>query len=238
MRIAIASTVGTPVAIEAWRPTALVSITSPRYPLAWPYTGPTLSLILQDMETPRHFGPTHRPLPGGAIVAQPDHLTSLWAFMERHALEHARGLHRSHASAHEASHGPAHAAHDGAHGIAHHRAHAPPHEAHDGGEPRLLIQCTAGLGRSPAMAIVAAIIEGHDAATACAMVAHASPHASPNRLILRHAERMMGVNIVSHAERQFTYRRGPSGALGEAILWGEIGVGTPHPGYGSSLEGA
>lgn len=225
MRIAITSLAGTPDALKAWIPTALVTVWSPKHPLAWPFMGPTLHLIMQDLETPRRIGPRHRPLPGGAIVAQSADILRLWSFMERHAMRHEP----SHGASHYGAHEPPHAPHNGNHAGAHDGSHDQPHAAHDGGEPRLLIQCTAGLGRSPALAIVAAMILGDDAPMACCMVAHASPHASPNRLILRHAERLLEADIVSHAERSFTYRRGPAGAQGEPIAWAEVGGPIPTP---------
>lgn len=73
---------------------------------------------------------------------------------------------------------------------------------------RLLIHCTAGLSRSPAFAIVAAITAGHDVAATCAEVRRLVPHAQPNRRILALADVIMGTAILAAAEATFTYDRG------------------------------
>jgi len=57
---------------------------------------------------------------------------------------------------------------------------------------RLLIHCHAGLGRSPALAIVALMAVGMEARDAVDTIVHAVLKASPNRLILRHAEVILG----------------------------------------------
>lgn len=75
------------------------------------------------------------------------------------------------------------------------------------GPERVLIQCTAGLSRSPAFAIVAAVKAAHDPATACAEVKRLVPHAQPNRLILDTASELAGVNIIGAALSAFTYTR-------------------------------
>lgn len=94
------------------------------------------------------------------------------------------------------------------HGLIHGEGH---------GKERLLIHCEAGLGRAPALAIVAAMAIGMDAHEAVHAVAMAVPEASPNRLILKNDEVLFGQAIVVHAQYAWLYRRGPAGAQGEAI---------------------
>ncbi|SDM28872.1 hypothetical protein SAMN05216360_101447 [Methylobacterium phyllostachyos] len=65
------------------------------------------------------------------------------------------------------------------------------------------------------MAIVALMVMGLDAKAAVEAVAMAVPEASPNRLVLRHAEAILGGAIVVHAQCAWLYRRGPSGAQRE-----------------------
>ena len=111
------------------------------------------------------------------------------------------------------------------------KAHA---EAHGQGMGRhglrLLINCHAGLGRSPAMGIVALMAWGMAAPDAVRAVAAALPEASPNRLILRHAEALMGQPIVPHAEAAWAYRRGPAGAQGEPVGLRVVGGHPPLTG--------
>lgn len=75
--------------------------------------------------------------------------------------------------------------------------HGEPGAAHG---PRILIRCHAGLGRSPALAIVALMAMGLDARAAVEAVAMAVPEASPNRLVLRHAEAILGQAVVVYAQ--------------------------------------
>ena len=201
MRIAVSSLIALPAAIAKWQPDAVVSLYSPRRPLALAWMGPLLSLPMVDVETSPPVRPTSRPVAPHLARPVRGHVLALAAFMERHLPN--PGVRRG----------------------------------KDGPEPKLLIHCTAGLGRSPAMAIVAAIIDGHEPAEACAMVAGAAPAASPNRLLLRHCEGVYGVSIVPHAERSFTYRRGPAGAQGDVTGWAELGIGSTTPLRGSSLGG-
>lgn len=85
------------------------------------------------------------------------------------------------------------------------------------GPMRLIVQCHAGLGRAPSLAIVAAIMAGHGAHEAVMGIHGAVPEASPNRLILRHAEAITGEAIVTHVDRAWVSRRGRHGARGEAV---------------------
>jgi len=64
----------------------------------------------------------------------------------------------------------------------------------------MLMHCHAGLGRSPAMAIVALMVIGLDAKASVEAMAVAMPEASPNRLVLRHAEAILGEAIAVHAQ--------------------------------------
>jgi predicted protein tyrosine phosphatase len=83
------------------------------------------------------------------------------------------------------------------------------------GARRLLIHCTAGLSRSPAIAIVVAVQTGHSASAACDEVVRLIPHAQPNRLLLQMADDVMGSNdLLPSAMAAFDYQRGrgmPSG---------------------------
>lgn len=89
---------------------------------------------------------------------------------------------------------------------------------------RILIHCVAGLGRSPALAIVAlATVGGLKPHYAGLMVARAAPHASPNRLVLRHAEAAIeGMPIAGPCERLFPYARSARGAEGPRLGWREV----------------
>ncbi len=55
------------------------------------------------------------------------------------------------------------------------------------GHGRILIHCAAGLGRSPALAIIAMVSQGIDALSTCALVWEAVPHASLNRMRMTQA---------------------------------------------------
>ncbi|MCJ2035529.1 hypothetical protein [Methylobacterium sp. J-068] len=83
----------------------------------------------------------------------------------------------------------------GRYGLIHGDGHGDGH-----GAERLLIHCEAGLGRAPALGLVALMAMGMDAMAAVEAMAKAVPEASPNRLVLRHAEAILGQAIVAHAQ--------------------------------------
>lgn len=85
-------------------------------------------------------------------------------------------------------------------------------DAHSHG--RILIHCAAGLGRSPALAILALVAQGIDAFDAYAMVREAVTHASPNRLLLAHGTSLLRQAVGDAAAATFVVRRGRSGARG------------------------
>lgn len=89
------------------------------------------------------------------------------------------------------------------------------HAAHRG--RRLLIHCTAGLSRSPALAILAYMLDGASARDACLGVCRAVPEASPNHRVLYQAEQALSLGagaILDRANRTFLYRHGAHGAAG------------------------
>lgn len=89
------------------------------------------------------------------------------------------------------------------------------HAAHRGRS--LLIHCTAGLSRSPALAILACMLDGMTAGDACLAVCRAVPEASPNRRVLYQAELALNLgtgHILDRANRTFLYRHGAHGAAG------------------------
>lgn len=73
---------------------------------------------------------------------------------------------------------------------------------------RFLIHCTAGLSRSPAFAIVAAIAAGRDVTATCEEVRRLVPHAQPNRRILALADGIMDSALLDAAQATFHYDRG------------------------------
>lgn len=75
-------------------------------------------------------------------------------------------------------------------------------------QERLLIHCVAGLSRSPAFAITAAVAGGRSATAACNEVVSMVAHAQPNRLILQLADEVMGTDMLPAALDCFTYSRG------------------------------
>lgn len=91
------------------------------------------------------------------------------------------------------------------------------------GPDRLLVQCAMGLSRSPAFAIVALVEAGASPADACARVRTASPHASPNRLVLRMADDALRLDgaLMAAVRGGLTFRRKATGALGSPIRWAE-----------------
>lgn len=84
--------------------------------------------------------------------------------------------------------------------------------------PRLLIHCAAGLSRSPAFAIVAAIAAGWTVREACTAMRAAACHVSPNRRILALGDDALGLTgrLRRRAEATFDFCRGPLGVVGEA----------------------
>lgn len=82
---------------------------------------------------------------------------------------------------------------------------------------RLLVQCTAGLSRSPALALVAAVAAGRGPADACAAMRRAVPQASPNRLILAWGDHLLGLDgaLDRAAADAFDFRRDETGAVGD-----------------------
>jgi predicted protein tyrosine phosphatase len=74
---------------------------------------------------------------------------------------------------------------------------------------RLLIHCTAGLSRSPALAMVAICEIYGDIAAACTSVKSALPEASPNRGVLRRADEVLklGGRLVEQAMIVFPERK-------------------------------
>lgn len=81
---------------------------------------------------------------------------------------------------------------------------------------RLLIQCTAGLSRSPALAIIAAVRLGASVVDACQAMRAAVPHASPNRWVLRVGDHALGLDgaLTGYASSAFEFRRTAYGVLG------------------------
>jgi len=192
MDIAIVSLDALPAAIASWRPDAVLSAHSPSRPMQAPWDGSWLAIVAHDTEAMEPMGrPWWKP-----------------------TVPMARGMgrHGARMGKHEASHGPIT-------GMtmppmeppqAHHiQAMAAWMERH--GPMRLIVQCHAGLGRAPSLAIVAAIMAGHEPHEAVRAVHGAVPEASPNRLILRHAEAITGEAIVTHVDRAWTPRRGGTG---------------------------
>lgn len=117
-------------------------------------------------------------------LPMPSHVSAMVEAIRSHGSPHGKGMGRHGDSM--GIHGQGHGDGMGSHGPAH--------------GPRILIHCHAGLGRSPAMAVVALMAMGLDARTAVEAVAMAVPEASPNRLIFRHAEAILGEAIVVHAQ--------------------------------------
>lgn len=73
---------------------------------------------------------------------------------------------------------------------------------------RLLIHCKAGLSRSPALVIVAAVKAGHDPITICVEVRRLISWVQPNRLLLQIADEILGTDMLSAAMTTFSYDRG------------------------------
>ena len=82
---------------------------------------------------------------------------------------------------------------------------------------RILMQCTAGLSRSPALALVAAAWSGRDPVEACAAMRRAVPQASPNRLMLAWGDVLLGLGgrLDDAAAAAFEFRRDDLGAVGD-----------------------
>ena len=76
---------------------------------------------------------------------------------------------------------------------------------------RVLLQCTAGLSRSPALALIAMVHAGSTVADACAALHRVIPHASPNRWVLRIGDNVLGLDgaLMNGAADTFTPRRTP-----------------------------
>ncbi|WP_156630108.1 hypothetical protein [Methylobacterium sp. Leaf112] len=93
---------------------------------------------------------------------------------------------------------------------------------------RILVQCTAGLSRSPALALVAAAWSGRDPAEACAAMRRAVPQASPNLLMLAWGDALLGLGgtLDAAAAAAFEFRRDDLGAVGDRTGFRELGPQT------------
>jgi predicted protein tyrosine phosphatase len=87
---------------------------------------------------------------------------------------------------------------------------------------RILIHCTAGLSRSPALAVAVLASQGVEPGEACRAVHEAVPEASPNRAILALAGEIIGLDLVAPANATFAYNRGTFGAIGRRIGFREV----------------
>lgn len=87
---------------------------------------------------------------------------------------------------------------------------------------RLLIQCTAGLSRSPALALVASVQAGHPAAETAIAIRTRVQHAQPNRCLLEVADEVFGTHTLGAALRTFSYTRERSRPDGERSGFVEI----------------
>lgn len=87
---------------------------------------------------------------------------------------------------------------------------------------RLLVQCTAGLSRSPALALVASVQAGCPALEAAMAIRTRVPHAQPNRCLLEVADDVLGIDTLGAALQTFNYIRGRSRPDGERAGFIEI----------------
>lgn len=87
---------------------------------------------------------------------------------------------------------------------------------------RLLLHCTAGLSRSPALAIVASVHQGRSASATCAEVRRLAPRSQPNRMVLEMADQVLGRAILPAALSCFTYTRGSGMPDGERAGFVEL----------------
>jgi predicted protein tyrosine phosphatase len=87
---------------------------------------------------------------------------------------------------------------------------------------RLLTHCVAGLSRSPAVAIIAAVRSGRSSMDAARAIFNAVPHAQPNRLLLSLADEAFGVDTLAASMEVFTYDRGRFGPDGERAGFHEL----------------
>lgn len=84
------------------------------------------------------------------------------------------------------------------------------------GPRRLLVHCGAGLSRSPALAVVAAVYAGRLPEVACSAVRKAVPAASPNRLVLSIASQALGIDLQLAAAEAFNFVRAGGLPVGAA----------------------
>lgn len=79
---------------------------------------------------------------------------------------------------------------------------------------RLLVHCVAGISRSPALVLVAAVARGVAPQAAVDALCTPDPGVQPNRLILGVADSCLGTDLLPRASATFRYARGPRGAEG------------------------